>query len=250
MRLPDFIIGGAPRSGTTWMYHMLDRHPGIAMAKPLKPEPKFFLVDELYRQGLEYYSRRWFAGVPVDQLAGEKSTNYLEGPETAVRIREAIPRVKLIFILRNPIDRAYSNYKWSRMNGMELETFDTALALEAQREREISPTLRYSRPHDYFSRGLYADALSRYLAVFPREQILVLKLEDCVADPTAAAATVHGFLGLQPRPEDGLVELDRNESNEETELSAETRARLAARYAEPNRRLAAMLGWPEKPWKT
>ena len=60
MRLPDFIIGGAPRSGTSWLYQVLDMHPEIHMAKPIKPEPKFFLIDKLYEKGIEYYAKTWF----------------------------------------------------------------------------------------------------------------------------------------------------------------------------------------------
>ena len=61
MRLPDFLIGGAPRAGTTWLYRLLDRHPDVYMARPATPEPKFFLVDDLYQKGVEFYSRTWFA---------------------------------------------------------------------------------------------------------------------------------------------------------------------------------------------
>ena len=249
-RLPDFIIGGAPRSGTTWLYYLLDRHPQIAMAKPPRPEPKFFLVDELYRQGVEYYSKRWFEGIPAGKMAGEKSTNYLEDAAVAERIRAAVPRAKLIFILRNPVDRAYSNYRWSRMNGMESEEFAAALALESERERNLSPELRFSRPHAYFSRGLYADHLQRFFSAFPREQVLVLRFEDCVADGPGAAKRVHRFLGVAPRPGDATGDLERNEAEGEGDVPETVRAELAARYAEPNRRLAALLGWPEDPWRT
>ena len=78
MRLPDFIIAGAPRSGTTWLWRLAGLHPAIVMAKPVRPEPKFFLVDDLYAKGLDWYSATWFAGIPPEQVAGEKSANYME----------------------------------------------------------------------------------------------------------------------------------------------------------------------------
>ncbi len=112
MRLPEFIIGGAPRSGTTWLYELLDRHPDVHMAKPVKPEPKFFLRDDEYGKGLEYYANRWFADVEDGKIAGEKSTDYLESPSAAARIARDLPHVKLIFVLREPVARAYSNYLW------------------------------------------------------------------------------------------------------------------------------------------
>ena len=116
---PTFIIAGAPRSGTTWLYELLDRHPDVYMAKPVRPEPKFFLVDELYSRGIQHYFDTWFAGADAYRAAGEKSTNYLESAVVAERIHQHLPSVKLVFILREPAHRAYSNWMWSRMNGME-----------------------------------------------------------------------------------------------------------------------------------
>src|SRR5208283_527610 len=89
-RLPDFIIAGAPRSGTTWLYVLARRHPQLAMAEPMVPEPKFFLVDELWRRGLAYYSANWFDPLPAGRVLGEKSTNYLESAEAAERIYRAL----------------------------------------------------------------------------------------------------------------------------------------------------------------
>src|SRR5215470_7742197 len=102
MRLPDFIIGGAPRAGTTWLYELLDHHPDVHMAKPLNPEPKFFLRDDEYAKGLEYYSRKWFEDVEPSKVAGEKSTDYLERPAA----REAdlpVARTGLSSLLELPV---------------------------------------------------------------------------------------------------------------------------------------------------
>lgn len=242
LRLPDFIIGGAPRSGTTWLCHALDRHPSVAMARPVTPEPKFFLVDETYAKGLAHYSRTWFQDIPGDLLAGEKSTNYLENPRAAERIARDLPGVRLIFVLREPVSRAYSNFLWSRMNGLEAEDFAAALDLEAERERSLPAKLRYARPHAYFSRGLYADLLQPWLALFPRENILLLPLDLLEASAGAFLARAHAFLGVAERPGDaeglGLVNLAREE--EGAVLPPEVRRRLEAAYAEPGRRLAEL----------
>ena len=243
MRLPEFIIGGAPRSGTTWLYELLDRHPGVFMAKPLAPEPKFFLRDDEYAKGLAYYSEKWFAGADPGKMAGEKSTDYLEHAESAARIAKDLPLVKLIFILREPVSRAYSNYRWSKMNGLEKEDFATALRLEAQRERELPEKWKFTRPFSYFSRGLYADLLAPYINRFMEPQLLVVKFEDIIERPAALAETVHRFIGVAPRPGDvdGLGVI--NPSEQDTAgMSDDVRRELQARYAEPNRRLAQMLG--------
>ena len=249
MRLPDFLIGGAPRAGTTWLYALLDRHPAVYMAKPVKPEPKFFLVDGLYEKGLEFYSSTWFAAAPADAIAGEKSTDYLESAPAAVRIARDLPRAKLIFILREPVARAYSNYLWTRMNGLETEEFDRALALEEQRERELPERLRFARPYSYFSRGLYADLLRPYFDRFAREQLLILRFEDIVAAPESIAAKVHRFLGVEVRPGDigGLGAINASDKDPGA-LPAGVAARLRERYEAPNRQLAALLGPGFDPW--
>jgi hypothetical protein len=243
MRLPDFIIGGAPRSGTTWLYSLLDRHPEVYMAKPVTPEPKYFLVDHVYDKGLAFYADHWFAAAGAACRAGEKSTDYLESAPAAARIARDLPDVQLVFILREPVDRAYSNYLWTRMNGLEFEDFRTALRLEDQRERELPERLKYARPFSYFSRGLYADLLTPYLERFPRRQILIVRFEDILSAPAALAGRLQRFLGIAVRPHDaeGLGVINPSEKDT-AGLAADIREMLRERYAEPNARLAAMLG--------
>jgi sulfotransferase family protein len=249
VRLPDFIIGGAPRSGTTWLYELLDRHPAIHMARPLKPEPKFFLVDHLYEKGLRFYSDTWFGDAPEGRLAGEKSTDYLESADAAERLARDLPDVKLVFILREPADRAYSNYLWTRMNGLETEDFATALRLEAQRERELPEKWKFTRPFSYFARGLYAELLEDYFKRFPREQILILRFEDILDRPEHIARQLHAFLGVEFRPGDveGLGVINPSEKRGER-MDEDIRRELQSQYAGPNRRLAALLGPDFEMW--
>jgi hypothetical protein len=249
LRLPDFLIGGAPRSGTTWLYWLLDRHPATFMAKPVSPEPKFFLVDHLYAKGLPFYASSWFADADPGVVVGEKSTDYLESAAAAERIAADLPDVKLVFILREPVDRAYSNYLWTRMNGIETEDFATALKLEEERERTLPERWRFARPFSYFSRGLYADLLEPYLRRVPRDRLLLLKFNDIVDAPERLAVRLQRFLGIADRPQDahGLGVINPSEK-EQQHPSDDVTLDLAARYAEPNRRLAALLGADFETW--
>ena len=251
LRLPDFIIAGAPRSGTTWLYSLLERHPDVYVAKPVTPEPKFFLVDSLYERGLEFYSNTWFAPASSGAMAGEKSTNYLESASAAERIARDLPSVKLVFILRDPVERAWSNYLWSKMNGLETEDFETAIRLEAEREGTLPDRLRFARPFSYLSRGLYADLLRPYVERFPRHHLLVLRFEDIIDDPASLAATLHQFLGLPQRraDADGIGVINPSEKPGDV-MPASMRRALTARYEEPNQRLAALLGPSFMIWST
>jgi hypothetical protein len=219
------------------------------MAKPLKPEPKFFLRDDLYAKGLAHYSQTWFAGAGSSKAAGEKSTDYLESAPVAERIARDLPGVRLVFILREPVDRAYSNYLWTKMNGLETESFATAIRREEQRERELPERLRFTRPYSYFSRGLYADLLAPYFQRFPPAELLVARYEDIRERPAALAESLHRFLGVASRPGDveglGVINpavRDEGGAGSSIESVESVRRELAARYVEPNRRLAALLG--------
>jgi len=247
---PTFIIAGAPRSGTTWLYELLDRHPEVFMAKPPRPEPKFFLVDELYARGIEHYYETWFSGADGYTAAGEKSTNYLESATAAQRIHAHLPGVKLVFILREPAHRAYSNWLWSSMNGIETEDFERALSNEDDRERTVESRLRYARPHAYFSRGLYAKLLRPYLDLFPRDQVLCLKFDDVVRRPETLAERLHGFIGVTPRPDDavGLDVVNPSENRDEP-MPEDVIQRLRARYADSIRDLAALVGEEFAEWE-
>ena len=244
LRLPHFIIAGAPRTATTWLYELADRHPEIAMARPLQPEPKFFLVDELYERGLPFYSATWLDALPQGLRYGEKTTNYLESSLACSRIKRDLPDVRLIFMLRNPVERAHSNYLWSMRNGFETESFGHALDLEPTRERNVLPELRYARPHAYFSRGLYAEMLRPWLDGFPREHVLVLRTEDVAESAHEVARTVFGFIGVAERPElaDGLGTINAARPEGSPAIDPATREALNERYRGPNADLSRLLG--------
>ncbi len=244
MRTPDFIIGGAPRSGTTWLCHLLARHPEIGLARPIAPEPKFFIVDDLYRRGVAHYAERWFDRLTA-RVVGEKSTNYLESAEAAGRIAQTLPRVRLIFVLRDPVERAFSNYRWSRAHGHERLDFIDAIAAEPG--RATPDGMRYARPFAYAARGMYAALLRPYLAGIGRDRILLIRFDDIAGAANNVASAVHGFLGVAARPgdADGLAPVNGAAS---AAMPAQASARLAAMFAVPDRALAALTGLDVSGW--
>lgn len=246
LAVPDFIIGGAPRSGTTWVCNVLDQHEQIYMAKPVQPEPKFFLVDDIYDRGMTFYSS-YFKNRTVEAMAGEKSTNYMESPQAAVRIKQHLPDIKLIFILRNPVERAFNNYLWSKKNGYEKEAFEVALALEEKRDKTLSERLRFARPHDYFSRGCYATHLKRYYDLFPRQNILCLFFEDLALHPESFVLNLHRFLGVREKPEDVIHKKINSVGTVSDSFPEHAKKRLEQEYMAHNDNLAELLQ-KELPW--
>lgn len=249
VRNPDFIVCGAPRAGTTWLVEALEKHPEIFWAKPIVPEPKFFHIDSLYAKGMNYYCQTFFSDVPDGVVAGEKDTYYLENPDTPQRIFDNLPNVKLLFILREPGMRAWSNYLWSKMHGHETEDFLTALELEGDREKALPEELRFVRPHAYFSRGLYADQLQRYYDLFPKENLCCLNFNDLVQCPDAFLAQAQDFLDVALHPEHaqdlGNVNMAKGEMEQMPEAAREW---LDQHYETPNAKLHALLGTSFKMW--
>lgn len=185
MRLPDFLIVGAAKSGTTTLYEYLCRHSGIFMSTP--KEPEFFARDENYARGIEWYSSLFESASP-QQICGEASTIYTRSPQfphTAARIARHIPHAKLIYIMRHPVDRAYSHY---------VQRIKTA---QNKREQlEVRETFEdwIQRDATLIDSGKYLWQIERYLSFFPRESFLFLTLEDLVEKRSATLARVFRFL--------------------------------------------------------
>src|SRR5712691_8572726 len=110
-RVDHFVIVGAQRCGTTYLYRLLDEHPEIEMAKPLRPEPKFFLDDDRFPLGLSYYESQFFSEAGP-RVRGEKSTSYIESDVAAQRIKATLPGAPMVAVLRDPVERAISNYRF------------------------------------------------------------------------------------------------------------------------------------------
>jgi hypothetical protein len=212
VRLPDFIIIGAAKAGTTSLYAILDRHPDIFM--PDVKEPEFFARDELYAKGIASYAKAYASATP-EQLTGEASTLYSLAPHfphTAERIKRNMPKVKLIYVLREPVSRAYSYYLQIIKNYQNVtgdltvhRTFEEFImpdrkATAAPREMVLSRANAHlpDVPGLCLDGSDYVRQIESYLAHFSREAILFVKFESFVRDAAATTREITDFLGLDP----------------------------------------------------
>ncbi len=219
MNLPNFIIGGAQRSGTTTLWTIFKDHPQIFMPKQWLPEPKFFSEDSEYVCGLEHYAEH-FEGSEGYKAIGEKSVNYLESMPAMMRIRKDLPNIKMVFILRNPIDRAYSQWKYSTKNGLENRSF-----IQAIQEKPVD------KEHAYVARGLYAQALRKYLANFSTH---VLFTEEF---PHNVDSLLH-FLGVSTSL---LIHIPHKNEILSEPMDLTERSTLAKLFSHPNSQLEDLL---------
>jgi len=204
--MPDFLILGAPKAGTTSLYHYLNQHPQIFMS-PNK-EPHFFAFEGKMPNfrgpgdekawlninsvvDIDSY-RQLFAEADAEQKCGEASTMYLYLEKSCDRIHHYIPDVKLIAFLRNPAERAYSHYKHMRRDGREWET-DFARALEKETERieqGWAPAWHYQHV------GQYYEQVQRYLKKFDAKQIQIYLYDDLLDNPQSVYRDIFKFIGV------------------------------------------------------
>jgi hypothetical protein len=260
--LPSFLIIGAQRAGTTSLFHYLSAHPDVDRSTSgvdgaaWNKELHFF--DDSFDRGLSWY-RAAFPLVSSRKLAelrgrrlisGEATPYYLLHPLVPARVAGTLPDVRLIALLREPVERAYSHYQLMRRGRRERLSFAEAIAAEDKRlagevEQILADPAYRSRKHrnfSYVTRGLYAEQLERWFEHFPRERLLVLRAEDLLARPAETYAEVLAFLGLQPHTLEEFVAHNRPETPTPAPIEPDLRARLQERFAEPNARLVALLG--------
>jgi hypothetical protein len=249
-RRPTFIIGGAPRSGTTLLCHLLDQHPDVYMIKPYVPEPKIFVTPN--PGGTAAYLRQYaaaFAAAGSRKALGEKTTNYLENENVPQRIAATLGQIPMLFVVREPVQRAYSNYLWSRKNGLETLPFQDAVRLEGTRHNPFGPGREYVRPFDYLTRGDYATFAERYYSLFGRDHVKFVLYEDFEHRPTAIMHEVQRFIGVAPVPMDAQSLGRINEAGDTgAGLDPNVEASLRARMAPLARRFGEVSGIDISPW--
>ncbi|RPF22767.1 sulfotransferase domain-containing protein [Myceligenerans xiligouense] len=260
---PDFLLIGGKRAGSTSLYFALLDHPRIM---PLFPSARWLPKDN-HTKGVHYFDshhdrgRAWYrshfpaSSARAGKLVGEGSPYYLFHPLAAERAARETPDARILLVVRDPVERAFSHYRERRREHAEpLETFEEALAAESRRlageEERIVADLGYrSYAHEqlsYRAQGEYAPHLRRWLKYFPAEQVHVLVAEEFYADPQRACDGVAECLGLDPAPLSAEARRPRNAAPSSKLLPA-TREELSRHYAPFNEDLAGLLN-RELPW--
>jgi hypothetical protein len=257
--LPDFLIIGGKKCGTSSLYHLLTRHPHVKPAASKQPhfleshsdldvewwytkEVHFF--DKHFDLGIEWY-RGWFPEAKWKDgrrtITGEATPAYLFYPCVPARVAEVVPQARLIALLRNPIDRAYSDYQQRVRQGREPRTFDETVAEALEAGVTWPPrNLDETRHLGDLPRSVYVDQLVNWSKFFPKKKMLVLKSEDFFERPKQILRAVLGFLGLpdwEPQAREVV-----NKGTYEGDIDPATRRTLEQYFGPHNRRLYDYLG--------
>ncbi|HEY0518893.1 MAG TPA: sulfotransferase domain-containing protein [Ilumatobacteraceae bacterium] len=249
--LPDFIVAGVQKGGTTFLYQEMLRHPGVKGS--LTKEVHFF--DAHFDKGVDWYSGMFPRTSSNSKIVrGEASPAYIFHPAGVRRIAETLPDARLIVVLRDPVQRALSHYKHERRLGFEeSETFEEALSLEESRVSEEFDQLTegvlstsFAVGHfAYTRRGLYAQQLKRAADLIGRDRLLILISEEMFLDPIAARSAALEFVGAEPLDIASVGDNDMAFRSEPMEASTEKA--LREQFAAPNAELAEFLG-RDLPW--
>ncbi|TVU52178.1 MAG: methyltransferase domain-containing protein [Arthrospira sp. PLM2.Bin9] len=240
---PHFIIIGTQKGGTNSLYQYLCQHPQILPAA--SKEIHYFTLN--YHQPAQWYQSQFPRLSHPQQLTGEGSPYYLYHPAVPQRLHQYYPQVKLIVLLRNPVDRAISHYYWEVKLGCETLCLEKAIAAEAQRlegeQQKLSANgTYYSFNHQHYSyldRGIYVQQLQRWMAIFPRSQFLIIRSEDLYSNPETVVNQVFNFLDLPPYHQGHY---NRYNAGNYSPVSPQLRQQLQAYFQPYNLKLREFLG--------
>lgn len=242
--MPDFLIIGAMKGGTTSLFQYLAKHPSIR--PPFRKEIKYF--DLHYRQGSGWYRAHFPTRFKMrGGITGEATPYYMFHPLAPKRIAADLPQVKLIAILRNPVDRAYSHYNHMVRVGREPLSFEEALDREEERlsgeVEKIKADPAYSTfkhlHYSYQARGRYAEQIGTWLGLFLRNQMMFLSSEELYTSPSTLYAKAIEFLGLPHWEPQGFKAFKQGAYED---IPARSRARLAKYFEPHNRKLYDLVG--------
>jgi hypothetical protein len=185
--IPNFIIVGAPKGGTRSLINNLSQHNDVFTSVP---QPHFF--DRNFEKGLDYYSN-FFKGWNGEKSIGEKTPTYLSNKKVPKRIHDTIPEAKLIFLLRDPVKRAYSNWRMDYISGREFRSFEDTIKWEILGPKKV---IRFKNVEKYLEVGKYIEHIDRYLEYFPKNQMLFLISEEFRSNKIEILKKVFSFLDV------------------------------------------------------
>lgn len=246
--LPDFVILGAQRGGTTSLYRRLAEHPNVKA--PVGKELQFLTVH--YGRGMRWY-RAHFPTTKAGEQTFEASPYYLFHPSVPQRAAQFLPDARFVVLLRDPVARAYSHYRHSTSLGFETLDFEDAIDAEddrlAEAERlglDTHAGMRLHRRFSYVHRGMYLAQLQCWFDAVGRDRVKVIKSEDFFHQPQAVFAELLTFLGL-PDYEPTYFDRSKTSGTDIYPMRPVTRTRLRQRCAEDSEQVRQLLGW-ESAW--
>jgi Sulfotransferase family len=248
---PDVVIGGAPRSGTTFLCELLAKHPQVYVAKPYIPEPKVCMTPHPAGDaGLLNRYASFFVDAPLQSVRVEKTSYYFENTEARERLVRLLPQARFAFILREPVARAYSNWSRSRSQGLEILPFEKAVELdECSRPVPLSHDRAYARPFDYVTRGQYGMFAQAWIEAIGRSRIFFYLFEEAVGAQESFAESLQRFVGVDPLPWSRISTGRINASEDDARtIDAALVARLRRRFAPEVERLAQLTGLDVAIW--
>lgn len=237
--LPNLLIPGAAKSGTTSLHRYLDHHPNVFMSE--WKEPHFFSNPDFYEKGLDEY-RKLFADAGDAVIRGESSTTYFQFPQVVERIQASLPSPRFIFVLRNPIDRTESHYRWMASIGLEDRPPREALLADFDQSPTFADRVGGAKFRFYVDESRYGKYVGRYLEAFDRDDVLVLTNETLLGDRQGTLDRVAQFLQIDPFPP--VPELRLNETAARTPDSG-VEGKQPPRFSEANRAWLAEVLAPE-----
>ena len=192
LNLPNAYIIGVQKAGTTTLFDWIGQHPNVYVNPASKDYP-FFCSDEAFLKGVESFSK-YFSSVNNEKIILGASANDLYIPQAAFRIHKVIPSAKIIVILRDPVFRAFSAYRYAVERSIEKRTFQQAVEDEINGMIYADPF--ENRQKSYLLHGLYSEQLERIFTLFSKEQILILQFGDLISNPESTMRKVFNFLGI------------------------------------------------------
>ena len=244
--LPNFLIIGAVRCGTTSLYYDICQHPSVE--KAAYDEIGFF--DDNYHLGEDWYRSLFPTKKKMEKteqntgyaITGEDTPFYIWNNDVIKRVAEMLPNIKLISILRNPVDRAYSNYHLGIREGTEKRSFDEAVKVDmdyinSQKEKKVKLN-RVDYKKSYIAKGIYSDQLKEWYEVFNKKQLCVLSTENFSNNPNETLAKVFEFLEI---PNFSIKSFEKQKISDYPKMNDETRKEISKFFSEYNEKLYQMI---------